>query len=112
MIACRETMGSDMFSEEDVARIEGEYQHVKNKFEITVCETCGTKRVGHHWSKLDFVSMAKKTSLGQFVVQGYYLPLAQAHATPSSLFSRLKQTESGALSFNDRSEEHTSELQS
>ena len=101
MIACRETMGSDLFSEEDVARIEAEYKQVKNKFEVTVCETCGTKRVGHHWSKLDFVSMAKKTNLGQFIVPGYYLPLAQAHATPSALFSRLKEVEGGALSFND-----------
>jgi hypothetical protein len=101
MIACRETMGSDMFSDEEVARIEAEYQQVKDKFEVTTCETCGTKRVGHHWSKLDFVSMAKKTSLGQLIVPGYYLPLAQAHATPSALFSRLKQITGGALSFND-----------
>src|SRR5439155_17641975 len=101
MIACRETMGADMFSEEEVARVESEYQQVKTKFEVTTCEVCGTKRVGHHWSKLDFVSMAKKTSLGQFVVPGYYLPLAQAHATPQALFSRLKQIDSGGLTFND-----------
>lgn len=100
MLACRETMGSDMFPDAEVESIENEYQQIKNKFEVTACEACGTKRPGHHWSKLDFVSMAKKTNLGQLIVPGYYLPLAQAHATPSSLFSRLMTNEAGALSFN------------
>ena len=37
---------------------------------------CDEKRIGHTWSKLDFVSMAKKTgAIGSVVVPGYSVPL-------------------------------------
>lgn len=98
-IACEATMGKDMFSPEMAADIEQRYQEVKDKFMITACETCGTKRPNHTWSKLDFVAMANTTSLGKLIVPGYYLPLRQAHATVASMLSRMVATNDDGISF-------------
>jgi hypothetical protein len=47
--------------------------------------------------------MARTTDLGRFVVQGYYEPMSQTHATVSSLFSRLN-TEKEAIVFQTESQ--------
>jgi Family of unknown function (DUF5677) len=99
LASIRETMGADVIPEEISAGVEQSYQEVKERFMVTDCETCGTKRVNHTWNKLDFVAMAKKTPLGQLIVPGYYLPLRQAHSTVASLLSRLEETEGGGVGF-------------
>ncbi len=104
MIACQNTMGADTFPPEMAAEIEREYQQVKNKFMITECETCGTKRPNHTWSKLDFVSMANKTSLGKLIVPGYLIPLRQAHATVASMVSRMQTGPNEGIAFMDRAQ--------
>lgn len=98
-LACEATMGKDTFSPEVAADIEQRYQEVKDKFMITDCEKCGTKRPNHTWNKLDFVAMANKTSLGKLIVLGYYLPLRQAHATVASMFSRMVATDNDGIAF-------------
>jgi hypothetical protein len=99
MIACEATMGKGTFPPEMTADIEQRYQDVKDKFMVTDCEVCGTRRPNHTWNKLDFVSMANTTSLGRLIVPGYYLPLRQAHATVGSMLSRMVATENDGVSF-------------
>jgi hypothetical protein len=100
-IACENTMGADTFPPEQAAEIEREFEAVKDKFMITDCEKCGTKRLNHNWSKLDFVAMAKRTSLGKLHAVGYIIPLRQAHATVAAMVSRMTTSESADLMFLD-----------
>jgi hypothetical protein len=54
-------------------------------------KTCNEKRVGHTWSKLDFVSMAKTTgAIGSLIVIGYFMPLRHAHSTLRAMMDRLE----------------------
>ena len=98
-IACETTMGADTFTPEQAAEIENEFAAVKEKFMVTDCEKCGTKRLNHTWSKLDFVAMAKKTSLGILIAIGYIMPLRHAHATVASMVSRMGLTDQGVTTF-------------
>ena len=98
-IACENTMGKDVFTDEMASEIEEGFEEIKDKFMVTDCETCGTKKLNHSWNKLDFVAMANKTSIGKLIVLGYYIPLRQAHATVASMTSRMVATEDGGISF-------------
>lgn len=100
-LACEATMGADTFPPDQAAQIEREYAEVKEKYMVTDCEKCGTKRLNHTWSKLDFVAMANQTSLGKLNAIGYMIPLRHAHATVASMVSRMKSTESDGISFAD-----------
>jgi hypothetical protein len=97
-------MGADTFSPEQAAEIENEFAAVKEKFMVTHCERCGTKRLNHTWNKLDFVAMAKKTSLGRLFAIGYIMPLRHAHATVASMVSRMKVTAEGATTFKSEAQ--------
>src|SRR5258708_14788780 len=79
----KETIGEDVIPENLSSDVEQRYQELREKFMITDCETCGTKRLNHTWSKLDFVAMAKKTSLEQLIVPVYYIPLRQSPTPPT-----------------------------
>jgi hypothetical protein len=104
MIACENTMGEGTFSLDQIAEIEKSFQAVKDRFMVTDCAKCDTERLNHTWSKLDFVSMANKTALGKIIVPGYFLPLRQAHATVTSMLSRMAVGESGGISFVDEAQ--------
>ena len=108
-LACEATMGKDTFSPGMAADIEQRYQEVKDKFMITDCEKCGTKKPNHSWNKLDFVAMANKTALGKLIVLGYYLPLRQAHATVASMFSRMVATKDGGIAFEQNAQRKTAD---
>lgn len=100
MIPINETLGRSTLPEEIRSKLSADYERVKERFMVTACEKCGTKRLNHTWSKLDLVSMAKKTgTIGQLIVPGYYLPLRHAHATVGALLSRLEDDEVEGLSF-------------
>lgn len=70
-----------------------EFEGVRDRFIVTACPTCETKRLNHTWSKLDLVSMAgkikKMDQMGNMVSAAYYLPLAQAHSTLASIIQRV-----------------------
>jgi hypothetical protein len=77
-----ETFGKDVLPPDTVADVERKYAEVKEEFMVTDCKKCGTKRLNHSWTKLDFVSMAKQTGdIGTLIVGGYFLPLRHAHST-------------------------------
>jgi hypothetical protein len=99
--ACKKTIGNDFVPPEMADEIEENYEKVKDKFLVTECEKCGTQRTNHTWSKLDFVSMAYQTNLGQLIVSGYYGPLRQAHATLGATMSRLIVEDNGNIAFDE-----------
>jgi hypothetical protein len=95
------TMGNDVLSPEQTKQIEENYQKYKSQFEVTDCKKCGTTRINHTWNKLDFVTMAGKTSLGQLIVPDYYLPTREIHSTIGALFSRFEIDDGGGLVFKE-----------
>ena len=102
MVPVDETLGKKTISDEMRAKLTAEYERVKDRFMVTACEKCGTKRLNHTWSKLDFVSMSKKTRgvIGRLILPGYFLPLRHAHATVGALLSRVEHSEVEGLSFS------------
>jgi len=91
-----ETFGERLLPAETVAETERRYEEVKSKFIVKSCKSkaCDEKRIGHTWSKRDFVSMAKTTgAIGSLIVPGYYLPLSHAHATLRAMMERLEMTD-------------------
>ena len=86
-----ETFGEGVFAAETVRETRRRADDVRNRFMITDCKTCGTRRLNHTWSKLDFVAMAKKGgAIGNLMVPGYFLPLRHAHPTFGGLTERLE----------------------
>jgi len=101
MIACENSMGKGTFSPEQAAEIEREFEKVKDKFMVTDFKKCGTERLNHTWSTLDFVAMANQTAPAKLTVPGYFIPLRQAHATVASMVSRMTASENDGISFAD-----------
>lgn len=93
------TMGGDVLSPEQTREIEEEYRLHKAEFLITDCKVCGTQRVNHSWSKLDFVSMAMQTPFGKLIVPAYYLPTKEIHSTIGALFTRFELSEEEGIIF-------------
>src|SRR5882724_1061599 len=98
------TMGTDVLSPEQTKRVEENYQKYKKQFMVSDCKKCGTFRVNHNWSKLDFVTMASRTSLGPLIVPDYYLPTRQIHSTVGAVFSRLEIEDGDGLVFNEEAQ--------
>jgi hypothetical protein len=96
LVPVEETIGKGTISAKISAEAKARYEEVKERFMVTACKKCGTKKVNHTWNRLDFVALARKTgSLGKLIVQGYYIPMRHGHATLGSLMSRLEETEHG-----------------
>lgn len=86
-----EIFGSGTIPEKVLANTETEFEKVKKQFMVRDCKNCGTEKLNHTWSKLDFVAMAKKTEhLSKLIVQAYYLPMRHGHATFGAILSRLE----------------------
>ncbi|MGN6187062.1 MAG: DUF5677 domain-containing protein [Thermoanaerobaculia bacterium] len=80
-VAIRDTLGYLPERKEAMEELECDYQRVKGNYEIS-CDKCGAKRVGPSWSKLDFVTQAKRQKqFAPVIVDAYYLPLLQVHST-------------------------------
>jgi hypothetical protein len=82
-----ETFGPEILPAKTIEETRRRAAAARQKYTITDCEKCGTMRVNHTWSKLDFVAMAKKTGggLDKLVLPGYYFPLRHAHPTFAGL---------------------------
>jgi hypothetical protein len=89
MNATIETLG-DPFPPEQKKKIEVEFEDAKPQFMITSCAKCGEKRLNHTWTKLDFVSMAKRCGpLAKLLVPAYYMGVREGHSSINAIFSRL-----------------------
>ncbi len=88
------TFGPDSVPRDKKEEVEKEYSIVCEKFMITDCEKCKTKKPNYRWSHLDFVSMAHTDdSLRKFIVSAYYIPMLQLHPSLHSIALRLEATE-------------------
>jgi hypothetical protein len=86
-----ETFGESVLPAETVKNARRKADEVRDKFMVTDCKKCDTKRPSYTWSKLDFVAMAKRAGvIGTLIVPGYFLPLRHAHATFGGLSERLE----------------------
>ena len=93
--------GETAISEEIKEERERRFKAVKENYMIDDCKKCGTKRMNHTWSKLDIVSMAKKSPwLKKYLVPGYYIPMSYVHSTVHSMLARLEENPEGGISFN------------
>ena len=91
-----ETFGGDALSSETLSETEQKYAEVQKQFIVKSCKskTCSEERVNHTWSKLDFVSMAKKAgAIGTVIVHNYYVPMRHAHSSFRSMTDRLETGE-------------------
>lgn len=98
--AVADTFGEGVLPKGRLEETERMYKDVRNRFMVTVCEKCGTTEPNYTWSKLDFVSMAKRVpSIGQFIVPAYYIPTQQAHSTMRAILSRLEEGQDNGIVF-------------
>jgi len=80
-----------------IDELEAQYRAVQERFMVTDCRRCGTQRLNHTWTRLDFATMAARSGhLSGLILPAYYMPLGHAHSTLSSITARLKER-SGAL---------------
>ena len=99
--AIRQSFGDSVLPIAAVAETEENYQRVKSRFMVTDCKPCGTTRLNHTWSRLDFVAMAAQIdTLKEWIVPAYYIPTQQAHSTVRSIISRMEEIEPGHLGFD------------
>jgi hypothetical protein len=97
----QETFGKDHMPLGSEDKMLADFNEVKEKFMVTACEKCGTRKLNHTWSKLDLVSMAKTTgSLGQMINQAYYVPMRRTHSTVAALLERFEVRSGGTVGFN------------
>jgi len=101
--ALKNSFGPGVLPEQVIEQAEQEYAKHKEDYVVTVCSECDKKRVNHTWSKLDMVSMAKKTILGALIVPGYYEPMMHAHSTVNAIITRLEEI-NGSIGFNPDSQ--------
>lgn len=84
--------GATGFNQETLDLVKTRAAEARPKFQVPVCEDCGTTRLNHTWSRLDFVSMAKKTGgLGELIAPAYNQPTLQAHSSAWSIVSRVQR---------------------
>ena len=100
LVPIDETLREGTVPAEMRAEVTAKYEEIKERFMVTDCKKCGTKRLNHSWNKLDFVSMAKQCGeIGMLRYPAYYVPLRHTHATVGSLLSRLEDKEIEGVSF-------------
>jgi hypothetical protein len=91
-------------SSSDIEDIETRFESVKGRYEETLCEKCGTKRLQSSWSRLDIASMAKKVhdDLSRLYWMCYFEPTLHGHATLYSILKSVKRGDSvGEAIFNE-----------
>jgi hypothetical protein len=96
--AVADTFGEGILPRNKLEETERMYQQVRHRFLVTACGKCGTKQLNYTWTKLDFVSLARRVgSIGQFVVPAYYIPTEHAHSTVRAILSRLEEGETDGI---------------
>ncbi len=90
------------FSRKVVEETKQRFEEVKDKYTITDCRMCKTKRLNHMWSKKNLIAMAEELGFSVDLIDvAYYRSLEEAHPKIDALFSRTKQ-EGDSVSYNER----------
>lgn len=95
---------------EQIEEIQESYKRAKEKYKKVICKKCGTTRTRFSWTELDLASMARVAGLEKLYLQCYYEPTLQAHATVSSLITRMKVRENGQISFDEDAQREKADL--
>ena len=107
----QEVFGNEHMPPGSEEKMLADFNEVKERFMVTLCEKCGMRRLNHTWSKLDFVSMAKSTgALGQMINQAYYVPMRRTHSTLAALIERFELTATGEVGFNPESQRRCADM--
>ena len=106
-IELNQTYGEDVLTQhgrsEEAQNLKNQYNNVREKFLVTDCKKCGTKRLNYSWSKLSLIAMADRIGEGirNLAYEAYYLPLQQAHSTIASIHTRFKIEENDSITFKE-----------
>jgi hypothetical protein len=86
---------------ETFRQAEEDYLKIKDAFDQTRCEKCGSVRQ-YSWTKLDMTSLAKKAGydLEKFSVHGFTLPTMKIHTSFADLQERKQANTDGTFQFN------------
>ena len=103
----KEAFGEKLFDDHPDRRknfeeARAKYEKAKPKFTVSVCKKCRTTRLNHTWTKLDFVTMARKIEiLGEpaIIMAAYDDPTQQAHATMGALLAKMKRSPTSGVVF-------------
>ena len=107
----RDIFGNEFLPPGSEDMMNSDFEEVKEQFIVPSCKKCGTKRLNHTWSRLDFVAMAKTTgTLGKMINQAYYVPMSRTHSSVAALLERIEQRQSGVLSFNPDAQRRSAAL--
>ena len=99
--AIREKFGEAAVPMDKFEETQTNYHKVGERFMVSDCKECGTKRPNYTWSKLDFVSMAYATGpTGDRIVDAYYIPTQYAHSTVAAILARLREGTGGGVTFD------------
>jgi hypothetical protein len=92
--------------EEVVKALEKEFQEAHAKRKEWFCNKCGQPKTQDAWTRVDLLTMAKKTDPQLAALYGscYLEPTFHSHATAFGLARRLYRTEDGVNSFRETSE--------
>jgi hypothetical protein len=90
---------------EGLRNLEAEYQQAQAKRKESYCTKCGQPKTQEAWTRVDLLSMAKKSDpqLAKLYGSCYLEPTFHSHATAFGLDRRLFRNESGANSFQETS---------
>ena len=92
----KDVFGPHVLTPEFQTQVSTEYDRVKERYMVTACRKCETKRVNFTWAKLDLAAMAKKTRvLGKLIQSSYYYPMRHTHSTGAALIERLEHNDEG-----------------
>jgi len=109
--AIQQTFGEAALPKEKFEEVRTRYEEVRERFMVTACKKCGTKRLNYNWSKLDFVSMAHATgATGGQIVNAYYIPMQFIHSTVPAILAGLQEETGGGLTFDAGSQRETADM--
>lgn len=88
----------DVITEDDLGKVQTNYDAVAHQFMVTDCKKCDSKKVAHRWG-LDLISMAKVVGLELMAFECYYQPLTFCHPSANGINTRWVQT-ADAIEYN------------
>jgi len=77
-----------------------QFEELKGDYQVPHCEHCEKTRVNYTWSRMDPVTMAKKSGidvLAKLAFDSYSIPTQYGHSTAMAILSRLSETENGTV---------------
>ena len=84
----------------DLEFVQPQYDLVQKDYRVPHCEHCEKTRLNHTWSRMDVLTMAKKSGgdeLVKLAFDAYAMPTQYAHSTVLAIVSRVSGTPDGTV---------------